>query len=199
RGSLVKQILVGLIAGILLAWLWPTGAQNVALLGDLFVSALKAVAPVLVWVLVMASIANHRKGQKTSIRPILVLYILGTFFAALVAVMGSFLFPSNLVLAVGDTQLTPPSNIAEVLKGLLINIFANPVDALIKGNYIGILAWAIGLGIALRHASDATKSMIQDFSESVTQLVRVVIRLAPLGIFGLVASTIATTGFATLK
>ncbi|MGM0936663.1 MAG: serine/threonine transporter SstT [Pseudomonadota bacterium] len=199
RGSLVKQILVGLIAGILLAWLWPTGAKNVALLGDLFVSALKAVAPVLVWVLVMASIANHRKGQKTSIRPILVLYILGTFFAALVAVIGSFLFPSNLVLAVGDTQLTPPSNIAEVLKGLLINIFANPVDALIKGNYIGILAWAIGLGIALRHASDATKSMIQDFSESVTQLVRVVIRLAPLGIFGLVASTIAITGFATLK
>lgn len=199
RGSLVKQILTGLIAGILLAWLWPSAAKNVGLLGDLFVSALKAVAPILVWVLVMASIANHRKGQKTSIRPILVLYILGTFFAALVAVMGSFLFPSKLVLMVGDTQLTPPGNIAEVLKGLLVNIFANPVDALIKGNYIGILAWAIGLGIALRHASDSTKVMIHDLSESVTQLVRLVIRLAPLGIFGLVSSTIATTGFETLK
>ncbi|BBG59987.1 Na(+)/serine-threonine symporter [Providencia rustigianii] len=198
QGSLVKQILVGLIAGILLAWLWPSAAKNVGLLGDLFVSALKAVAPVLVWVLVMASIANHRQGQKTSIRPILVLYILGTFFAAVVAVIGSFMFPSKLILAVGDTQLTPPGNIAEVLKGLLINIFANPVDALIKGNYIGILAWAIGLGIALRHASDSTKTMIQDFSLSVTQLVRVVIRLAPLGIFGLVSSTIATTGFETL-
>lgn len=198
-GSLVKQILVGLIAGILLAWLWPSAAKNVGLLGDLFVSALKAVAPILVWVLVMASIANHRKGQKTNIRPILVLYILGTFFAALVAVIGSFIFPSRLVLALGDTQLTPPGNIAEVLKGLLVNIFANPVDALIKGNYIGILAWAIGLGIALRHASETTKNLIQDFSESVTQLVRVVIRLAPLGIFGLVSSTIAITGFATLK
>lgn len=136
-GSLVKQILVGLIAGILLAWLWPSAAKNVGLLGDLFVSALKAVAPILVWVLVMASIANHRKGQKTNIRPILVLYILGTFFAALVAVIGSFIFPSRLVLALGDTQLTPPGNIAEVLKGLLVNIFANPVDALIKGTISG--------------------------------------------------------------
>ncbi|QLR04266.1 serine/threonine transporter SstT [Providencia rettgeri] len=199
QGSLVKQILAGLIAGILLAWLWPSAAKNVGLLGDLFVSALKAVAPILVWVLVMASIANHRQGQKTSIRPILVLYILGTFFAAVVAVIGSFMFPSSLILAVGDTQLTPPGNIAEVLKGLLINIFANPVDALLKGNYIGILAWAIGLGIALRHANETTKTMIHDFSLSVTQLVRVVIRLAPLGIFGLVSSTIATTGFETLK
>ena len=129
QGSLVKQILVGLIAGILLAWLWPSAAKNVALLGDLFVSALKAVAPVLVWVLVMSSIANHRQGQKTNIKPILVLYILGTFFAAVVAVIGSFIFPSNLVLVVGDSQLNPPSNIAEVLKGLLINIFANPIDA----------------------------------------------------------------------
>ncbi|HBO23131.1 serine/threonine transporter SstT [Providencia sp.] len=199
HGSLVKQILVALIAGMLLAWLWPSAAKNVALLGDLFVSALKAVAPILVWVLVMSSIANHRQGQKTNIRPILVLYILGTFFAAVVAVIGSFLFPSSLVLAVGDTQLNPPGNIAEVLKGLLVNVFANPVDALIKGNYIGILAWAVGLGIALRHANETTKNVIHDLSNAVTQLVRVVIRLAPLGIFGLVSSTIAITGFETLK
>ncbi|GAB1439580.1 serine/threonine transporter SstT [Providencia sp.] len=199
QGSLVKQILIGLVAGILLAWLWPSAAKNVGLLGELFVSALKAVAPVLVWVLVMSSIANHRQGQKTSIKPILVLYILGTFFAAVVAVIGSFLFPSNLVLAVGDSQLNPPGNIAEVLKGLLINIFANPVDALIKGNYIGILAWSIGLGIALRHGNETTKNVVHDLSNAVTQLVRVVIRLAPLGIFGLVSATIATTGFETLK
>ena len=199
HGSLVKQILVALIAGMLLAWLWPSAAKNVALLGDLFVSALKAVAPILVWVLVMSSLANHRQGQKTNIRPILVLYILGTFFAAVVAVIGSFLFPSSLVLAIGDTQLNPPGNIAEVLKGLLVNVFANPVDALIKGNYIGILAWAIGLGIALRHANETTKNVIHDLSNAVTQLVRVVIRLAPLGIFGLVSSTIAITGFETLK
>lgn len=158
QGSLVKQILAGLIAGILLAWLAPEVAKMMSLLGNLFISALKAVAPVLVWVLVMASIANHRQGQKTSIRPILVLYLLATFFAALTAVVASFVFPSVLTLVVNDSQLSPPENIAEVLKGVLINVVANPVDALINGNYMGILAWAIGLGLALRHASDTTKA-----------------------------------------
>ncbi|MBS9425921.1 serine/threonine transporter SstT [Photorhabdus caribbeanensis] len=198
QGSLVKQILIGLIAGILLAWLTPSVAKSVSLLGTLFVGALKAVAPVLVWILVMSSIANHKEGQKTNIRPILILYILGTFFAALVAVAGSFIFPLQLVLAVNDAQMSPPENIMEVIKGLLVNVVANPVNALLNGNYIGILAWAIGLGIALRHATDSTKSLIHDMSEAVTQIVRVVIRLAPIGIFGLVSSTIAETGFGTL-
>ncbi|HID8277731.1 TPA: serine/threonine transporter SstT [Proteus mirabilis] len=198
QGSLVKQILAGLIAGILLAWLAPEVAKMMSLLGNLFISALKAVAPVLVWVLVMASIANHRQGQKTSIRPILVLYLLATFFAALTAVVASFVFPSVLTLVVNNSQLAPPENIAEVLKGVLINVVANPVDALINGNYMGILAWAIGLGLALRHASDTTKALTQDFADAVTNLVRVVIRLAPIGIFGLVSSTIATTGFKAL-
>ncbi|MCT8342586.1 MULTISPECIES: serine/threonine transporter SstT [Photorhabdus] len=198
QGSLVKQILIGLIAGILLAWLTPSVAKSVSLLGTLFVGALKAVAPVLVWILVMSSIANHKKGQKTNIRPILILYILGTFFAALVAVVGSFMFPLQLVLAVNDAQMSPPENIMEVIKGLLVNVVANPVNALLNGNYIGILAWAIGLGIALRHATDSTKSLIHDMSEAVTQVVRVVIRLAPIGIFGLVSATIAETGFGAL-
>lgn len=198
QGSLVKQILVGLVAGILLAWLAPDIAKMMSLLGSLFISALKAVAPILVWVLVMASIANHRQGQKTSIRPVLVLYLLATFFASLTAVVASFMFPSVLTLVVNDSQLSPPENIAEVLKGVLINVVANPVDALINGNYMGILAWSIGLGIALRHANDTTKVLVQDLAEAVTNLVRVVIRLAPIGIFGLVASTIATTGFEVL-
>ncbi|WP_445496410.1 serine/threonine transporter SstT [Photorhabdus sp. SF281] len=198
QGSLVKQILIGLIAGILLAWLAPSAAKSVSLLGTLFVGALKAVAPVLVWILVMSSIANHKEGQKTNIRPILVLYILGTFSAALVAVAGSFMFPSQLVLVVNDAQMSPPENIMEVIKGVLGNVVANPVNALLNGNYVGILAWAIGLGIALRHAKDSTKSLIHDMSEAVTQVVRVVIRCAPVGIFGLVSSTIAETGFNTL-
>ncbi|KOY60267.1 serine/threonine protein kinase [Photorhabdus heterorhabditis] len=198
QGSLVKQILVGLIAGILLAWLVPSVAKSISLLGMLFVGALKAVAPILVWVLVMSSIANHKEGQKTNIRPILILYILGTFSAALVAVVGSFMFPLQLVLAVNDAQMSPPENIMEVIKGMLVNVVANPVNALLNGNYIGILAWAIGLGIALRHATDSTKSLIHDMSEAVTQVVRLVIRLAPIGIFGLVSSTIAETGFKTL-
>ncbi|SUC14042.1 serine/threonine transporter SstT [Proteus vulgaris] len=198
KGSLVKQILVGLVAGILLAWLAPEVAKMMSLLGTLFINALKAVAPVLVWVLVMASIANHRQGQKSNIRPVLVLYLLATFFAALTAVVASFMFPSVLTLVVNESQLSPPENIAEVLKGVLINVVANPVDALINGNYMGILAWSIGLGLALRRASDTTKALTQDLADAVTNLVRVVIRLAPIGIFGLVSSTIATTGFEVL-
>lgn len=198
RGSLVKQILVGLIAGIILALVSTQAALAVGLLGTLFVGALKAVAPVLVLMLVMASIANHKQGQKTSIRPILFLYLLGTFSAALIAVVVSFIFPSTLILATHTADITPPSGITEVLKGLLNSIIANPIHALLNANYIGILAWAVGLGIALRHAADTTKALINDMSDAVTKVVRVVIRFAPLGIFGLVASTMAETGFGVL-
>ncbi|CDL82375.1 serine/threonine transporter SstT [Xenorhabdus szentirmaii] len=198
QGSLVKQILIGLILGILLASLAPEAAKFVGLLGTLFVGALKAVAPVLVWILVMSSIANHKMGQKSNIRPILFLYVIGTLAAAVVAVIGSVLFPSTLVLNVNEAEISPPQNIGEVLKGLLINVVANPIDALLNGNYVGILAWSISLGIALRHANESTKLLMQDLSTAVTQIVRIVIRLAPVGIFGLVASTIATTGFDVL-
>ncbi|CFR22702.1 serine/threonine transporter SstT [Yersinia kristensenii] len=198
RGSLVKQILVGLIAGIILALVSTQAAMAVGLLGTLFVGALKAVAPVLVLMLVMASIANHKQGQKTSIRPILFLYLLGTFSAALIAVVVSFMFPSTLILATHTADITPPSGITEVLKGLLSSIIANPIHALLNANYIGILAWAVGLGIALRHAADTTKALINDMSDAVTKVVRVVIRFAPLGIFGLVSSTMAETGFGVL-
>ncbi len=198
QGSLVKQILIGLVAGIVVALVSPAAAAAVGLLGSLFVGALKAVAPLLVLVLVMASIANHKQGQKTNIRPILFLYLLGTFAAALTAVVISFMFPSTLALAVGTTDINPPGGIVEVLKGLLMSVVANPFHALINANYIGILAWAVGLGLALRHASDTTKSLITDMSHAVTMVVRAVIRCAPLGIFGLVASTLADTGFSAL-
>lgn len=198
QGSLVKQILIGLVAGIVVALVSPAAAAAVGLLGSLFVGALKAVAPLLVLVLVMASIANHKQGQKTNIRPILFLYLLGTFAAALTAVVISFIFPSTLALAVGTTDINPPGGIVEVLKGLLMSVVANPFHALINANYIGILAWAVGLGLALRQASDNTKSLITDMSHAVTMVVRAVIRCAPLGIFGLVASTLADTGFSAL-
>ncbi|MDI7493939.1 serine/threonine transporter SstT [Cronobacter dublinensis] len=198
QGSLVKQILVGLVLGILLAWVSKPAAIAVGLLGTLFVGALKAVAPVLVLMLVMASIANHKQGQKTNIRPILWLYLLGTFSAALTAVLFSFLFPSTLHLATGATEITPPGGIVDVLRDLLLSMVANPVDALLKGNYIGILVWAVGLGFALRHGNETTKNLVNDMSDAVTFMVKLVIRFAPIGIFGLVASTLATTGFDTL-
>ncbi|ACR67741.1 serine/threonine transporter SstT [Edwardsiella ictaluri] len=198
RGSLVGQILVGLVLGIALASFSQSGAIAAGLLGTLFVSALKAVAPVLVFILVAASIANHRQGQKTNMRPIVLLYLLGTFAAALVAVVVSFAFPSQLALVSHTNDITPPGGIVEVLQSLLMNVVDNPFHALASGNFIGILAWAIGLGVALRHASDTTKRVVGDLSYGVTFIVRVVIRFAPLGIFGLVSSTLAETGFDAL-
>lgn len=198
HGSLVKQILAGLVAGVLLAW-WSTDYANaVGILGSLFVSALKAVAPLLVLMLVMSSIASHKQGQKTHIRPILALYLFGTFAAALTAVVVSFLAPSSLTLVTGTDKIVPPSGIVEVLRGLLMSMVSNPVDALLNANYVGILVWAVGLGFALRHSSDSTKKLLNDGADAVTFMVRLVIRFAPLGIFGLVASILASTGFDAL-
>jgi serine/threonine transporter len=196
--SLVVQILVGLVAGVLLAWLWPSAAVSAGLLGTVFVSALKAVAPVLVLVLVTSAIANHRKGQRTHIRPILGLYLVGTLLAAMVAVAAGFAFPSTLRLVTAGVEMTPPEGIVEVLRSLLLKIVDNPVNALMEGNFIGILAWAVGLGIALRHTSEGTRKVIADLADAVTFIVRLVIRFAPLGIFGLVAATLAETGLGAL-
>lgn len=198
QGSLVKQILIGLVLGILLALVSKPAAIATGLLGTLFVGALKAVAPILVLTLVMASIANHQHGQKTNIRPILWMYLLGTFSAALTAVVVSFMFPSTLQLATGATDITPPAGIVEVMHSLLMSIVANPIHALINANYIGILVWAVGLGFALRHSNQTTKNLINDLSDAVTFIVKLVIRFAPIGIFGLVSSTLATTGFSAL-
>ncbi|WP_434675058.1 serine/threonine transporter SstT [Pseudomonas sp. D3-10] len=196
--GLVTQIIIGLIAGIVLAWLAPDLAKSTEFIGKVFVSALKAVAPILVFVLVMASIANHKHGQETHIRPILFLYLLGTFAAAVVAVIASTLFPSSLVLSTQDVAVTAPGGISEVLQSLALSVVDNPVRALMTGNFIGILAWAIGMGIAIRHAGQPTRTVLEDLSNGVTVIVRLVIRFAPLGIFGLVASTLATSGFSAL-
>lgn len=198
RVSLVTQIVLGLLAGILLALWMPEAARATGFIGKVFVTALKAVAPILVFVLVMASIANHKHGQETHIKPILFLYLLGTFAAAVVAVVASTLFPSSLVLATHDVAVSAPGGIGEVLQSLLLSVVDNPVSALMNANFIGILAWAIGMGIAIRHAGETTRTVLDDLSNGVTLIVRVVIRFAPLGIFGLVASTLATSGFSAL-
>lgn len=198
RMSLVSQICVSLVLGIVLALVAPTAALSVELLGSLFISALKAVAPLLVLVLVTASLASHKRGQHTNIRPILVLYLLGTFGAAIIGVAASFLFPSTLTLSGSSIDLAPAGGIGDVLRTLMLNIVDNPFNAVVNANYIGILAWAIGLGMALRHASDTTKAVLRDVSDAVTTIVRLVIRFAPIGIFGLVAATLASEGFHAL-
>ncbi|MCL9776946.1 serine/threonine transporter SstT [Vibrio methylphosphonaticus] len=198
NGNLVLQILAGIMFGVILAIVSPSTAQSFGMLGSLFVGALKAVAPILVFILVAASIANQKKNQTTHMRPIIILYLIGTFTAALTAVLMSFLFPTELTLVAGAEGATPPQGIAEVLHTLLFKLVDNPVSALMNANYIGILAWAIGLGLALHHASDTTKAVFEDLSHGVSQIVRFIIRLAPFGIFGLVAATFATTGFSAL-
>ncbi|ELV8590709.1 serine/threonine transporter SstT [Vibrio vulnificus] len=198
RGNLVIQILVGIILGISLALVSPSSAESVGMLGSLFVGALKAIAPILVFILVAASIANQKKNQHTHMRPIIVMYLAGTFFAALTAVVLSFMFPTTLTLVTGAEGANPPQGILEVIKTLLFKLVDNPVNALMSANYIGILAWGVGLGLALHHASDTTKAVFEDLSHSVSHIVRFIIRLAPFGIFGLVASTFATTGFDAL-
>lgn len=198
RLSLVQQILIGLIIGIVLALAAPDKLSGITILGDLFVGALKAVAPVLVFFLVMSAISQHKTGQKTNMKRIIVLYLLGTFLAGTVAVIASFLFPTQLALAEGTSDVVPPEGIGEVLRTLVFNVVSNPVNALLNANYIGILTWAILLGIALRHGSDNTKQFLSDISEAVSQVVRWVIRFAPLGVMGLVFNSIATSGLSTL-
>ncbi|MDI5891769.1 serine/threonine transporter SstT [Halomonas rhizosphaerae] len=198
RLGLIPQIAIGIACGILLATLSPASAESVALLGQLFISALKAVAPILVFVLVAAAIAGHRQGQPTHIRSVLVLYVIGTLVAALVAVVASFVFPTTLALEMPEVSGNPPGSIVEILRDLLLNAVTNPVTALMEANFIAILAWAIGLGLMLCQASEATRTMLGDLSEAVSNIVRIVIRFAPLGIFGLVAATLAESGLGAL-
>lgn len=198
KGSLVQQIFIGLVLGIALAVVAPGVAKGTEILGAFFVGGLKAVAPVLVLVLVTNAIAQHQSGTQVYIKPVLVLYVLGTFAAALVAVLASFMFPTQLTLVTGEVTQAAPSGIIEVLKTLVLNIADNPVKAMFNANYIGILTWAILLGIALRHASASAKSLLDEAAEAISKIVRWVIRLAPIGVFGLVASTIASTGLGEL-
>ncbi|CAG8998124.1 MAG: Serine/threonine transporter SstT [Candidatus Celerinatantimonas neptuna] len=195
NASLVLQIVIGIIIGAIIGFYWPVAADNLSILGSLFVGALKSVAPILVLILVMSSIANHRKGTETQIKPILILYIFGTFAAALTAVVMSFLFPTHLILTANRATLTPPQGIGQVLHTLLFKVIENPISAMSHANYIAILAWAIGLGLVIRHGKQSTRDMLGDFADGVSALVKFVIRLAPIGICGLVAHTIAKTGF----
>lgn len=196
--NLITQIILALIAGVALAALSKPAAQSVSIFGELFVHALKAVAPILVLVLVISSIANHQHGHKVNVRPIVVLYLLSTFFAAVVAVVASYTFPQTLVLHAVQQHILPPKGIIAILEGILLNMVVNPVDALINANYIGILVWAIVLGLAFRHSSPATRTVLSDISNAITWVVSKVIRCAPVGIFGLVASIFGTSGFSAL-
>ncbi|GGY47618.1 serine/threonine transporter SstT [Bacterioplanes sanyensis] len=196
--SLVSRIVIGIILAVALVLIAPEAAKQVGILGTIFVSALKATAPVLVFFLVISAIANRQRDTQSNIRPILGLYLVGTLAAALTAVVASFAFPTELVLESSEVSVTPPEGLAQVLGTLVTNMVANPITAITEANYVGILVWATALGISLHHASDSTRQALGDLSDAVSQVIRWVIQLAPIGIFGLLANTLAHTGFAAM-
>lgn len=200
--SLVKRIVIGLIVGIVLAFLKPFSSNEfldtifgtVSIFGSLFVGALKGIAPVLVFFLVMEALSRHKDGQKTNMKKVISLYLMGTFLAALCGVIISFLFPLKLILKDAAVSESIPQGLAEVLKTLLLNLVDNPISALMKPNYMGILFWAVLVGLALRNAKEETKNMISNFSDAVSQVVRWVISFAPFGIMGLIYDSIVQSG-----
>jgi len=197
--GLVSQIIIAIILAAIFASVSPETAKSFSVLGQLFVNALKAVAPVLIFILVMSSIANQKPNNEANLKPIIGLYFIGTLCAALTAVALSFLFPTSLTLDIAGANANPPQGLGEVITTLAFKVVENPVQALIKGNFMAVLVWGIGLGIALKHANESTKVMVHDLSDAITGIVRLVIRFAPVGIFGLVANTVANTGFSVFS
>lgn len=196
--SLVKRIICGLVIGILLGLTVPQ-VTVISILGDLFVSALRAVAPLLVLFLVMGALAHQGNGTRSNMKQVIFLYLFGTFVSGCVAVAASFLFPVTITLTQSaDTAAAAPSGIGEVLNSLLVSVVSNPVDALANANYLGILAWAVLLGIALRKAGEGTKSSIMQIADAFSLIVRWIINCAPLGVLGLVFTTISEQGLSSL-
>lgn len=196
KGNLILQICIGIVLGILIGMLSKDIAQMANLLGVLFTNALKAIAPMLVFILILTSICTKDFTQNnTKIKNIIMLYIIGTFLASACAVIASFLFPVELILeGIVKAENSSPADIGEVFKDLLLKIVDNPINALSNGNYLGILAWAIAGGIALKHCSNEAKQIFIDINEGVLKIVKFIVKLAPFGIFGLVANSVAQTG-----
>ena len=192
--SLIIRILIGMVIGALIGMIYKN-AVVIPLFGTLFVGALKAIAPILVFVLVVSALAQGSEKMDSKFGTVIALYMLSTLLAAVVAVAGSFVLPQDMVFAEEYVAESVPQGVGEVLISVLTKMVANPIDAMINANYIGILLWAVILGLALKRiASDETKRMLQDASEAVSQAVRWVINLAPFGIMGLVYSTVSTNG-----
>lgn len=196
--SLVLRIVIGMVIGAVLALVIPNAAETapgIGILGTLFVGALKAIAPLLVFILIISALAQSREKMGKQFGTVIVLYLVSTFLAAVIAVIASFIFPVTITLTDAATDAAPDS-FASIFTGLLNNIVANPIGSIVSGNYLGILFWAIVLGFAFKAASDTTKKFLADASDAVTKAVRFVINLAPFGILGLVFSAVSTSGLA---
>ncbi len=197
KASLIKRILIGMLLGASLGLLFPS-LSGLGILGDLFVGGLKAIAPVLVFTLVANALSQHQKGQDTNMKTVIFLYLLGTFAAALVAVLASFLFPVQITLSSASTEIAPPDGIGQVLSNLLLNLVDNPLNAVVKANYIGILSWAVVFGLAMREASKNSKELLKTMAGVTSKIVEWIINLAPFGIMGLVFKTISDKGITSI-
>lgn len=198
RTSLIKRIAIGVVIGAVLGLLVPKFTV-IGLLGDMFVGGLKAIAPLLVFALVANALSQTREGQQSNMKTVIVLYLFGTFAAALTAVISHYIFPISLKLgAAAATKATAPQGVGEVFKDLLLKMVDNPVNALAQANYIGVLVWAVIFGFAMRTASNHTKDLLNTLAEVTSQIVRWIINLAPFGILGLVFNTISENGVGVL-
>ena len=197
KASLIKRILIGMLLGASLGLLFPS-LSGLGILGDLFVGGLKAIAPVLVFTLVANALSQHQKGQDTNMKTVIFLYLLGTFAAALIAVLASFLFPVQITLSSASTEIAPPDGIGQVLSNLLLNLVDNPLNAIVQANYIGILSWAVVFGLAMREASKNSKELLKAMAGVTSKIVEWIINLAPFGIMGLVFKTISDKGITSL-
>lgn len=198
RTSLIKRIAIGVVVGAVLGLLVPKFTV-IGLLGDMFVGGLKAIAPLLVFALVANALSQTREGQQSNMKTVIVLYLFGTFAAALTAVISHYIFPISLKLgAAAATKATAPQGVGEVFKDLLLKMVDNPVNALAQANYIGVLVWAVVFGFAMRAASNHTKDLLNTLAEVTSQIVRWIINLAPFGILGLVFNTISENGVSVL-
>ena len=198
RTSLIKRIAIGVVVGAVLGLLVPKFTV-IGLLGDMFVGGLKAIAPLLVFALVANALSQTREGQQNNMKTVIVLYLFGTFAAALTAVISHYIFPISLKLgAAAATKATAPQGVGEVFKDLLLKMVDNPVNALAQANYIGVLVWAVVFGFAMRAASNHTKDLLNTLAEVTSQIVRWIINLAPFGILGLVFNTISENGVGVL-
>lgn len=202
RFSLVQQIIVGLILGAIVGFFFPLHiAQSVGIIGQFFIGALKAIAPVLIFVLIIAAISNYHKQESGNgaMQKVILLYVFGTFLAALVAVSISFIYPVVVPLDIPAAEARGPADITDVLRTLFMNMVDNPVNALVTANYIGLISWGVLFGFALRSTNASTRNLFQDLAQLVTSVIKKVILIAPLGVFGLVSVTIAETGFEGIK
>ena len=198
KTNLMKRIAIGIVLGVVLALVFPK-VTGIGLLGEFFVGGLRAIAPLLVFALVANALSQHQKGTETNMKKVIVLYLLGTFAAAFVAVLVNYIFPITITLTGKAAEGSSPNGIGEVISNLLLKIVDNPVNALQQANYIGILSWATVFGIAMREASEHSKDLLQTLADITSKIVEWIINLAPFGILGLVYTTIAGQGLSALK